>query len=29
MFRFCKVREVKSPCRANATDAGIDFYVPS
>lgn len=28
MFNFCKVRDVKSPCRANSTDAGIDFYVP-
>lgn len=28
-FRFCKVREVKSPSRANAGDAGLDFYVPT
>lgn len=28
-LKYCKVREVKSPCRAHETDAGIDFYVPS
>ena len=28
MFKFCKVRDVKSPNRANPTDAGIDFFVP-
>jgi len=28
MFKFCKVRNVKSPCRANQTDAGIDFFIP-
>lgn len=28
-LQYCKVREVKSPCRAHATDAGIDFFVPS
>lgn len=27
-LKYCKVREVKSPCRAHATDAGIDFFVP-
>ena len=26
---FTKVGDVKSPCRANDTDAGIDFYVPN
>lgn len=25
---YTKVRDVKSPTRANATDAGIDFFVP-
>ena len=28
-LKYCKVREVKSPCRAHATDAGIDFFVPT
>ena len=27
-IKFLKVRKVKSPSRANAYDAGIDFYVP-
>ena len=27
-LRFTKVREVKSPSKAHAVDAGIDFYVP-
>lgn len=27
-MNFCKIRDVKSPTRANKTDAGIDFYVP-
>ena len=27
-MKFTKLRDVKSPTRANATDAGIDFYVP-
>jgi len=27
-IKFLKTREVKSPTRANQTDAGIDFYVP-
>lgn len=27
-IRFTKVRDVKSPTRANEGDAGIDFYVP-
>ena len=25
---FTRIREVKSPCRAHPTDAGIDFFVP-
>jgi len=28
-IKFLKVREVKSPSRANDDDAGIDFYVPT
>jgi dUTP pyrophosphatase len=27
-IKFLKVREVKSPSRANKYDAGVDFYVP-
>ena len=27
-IKFLKVRDVKSPSRANEYDAGIDFYVP-
>ena len=27
-LKYCKIREVKSPCRAHSTDAGIDFFVP-
>ena len=27
-MKFCKVRKVKTPIRANNTDAGIDFFVP-
>jgi len=27
-IKFLKIREVKSPSRANKYDAGIDFYVP-
>ena len=27
-MKFSKVRNVKSPIRANSTDAGIDFFVP-
>lgn len=27
-LKFTKVRNVKSPCRAHPTDAGIDFFVP-
>jgi len=28
-MNFCKTREVKDPIRANITDAGIDFFVPT
>lgn len=28
-MRFSKVRDVKTPLRANTTDAGIDFFVPN
>ena len=28
-LKYCKVREVKSPCRAHEFDAGIDFFVPT
>lgn len=27
-MKFTKVRDVKSPSRANAGDAGVDFYIP-
>lgn len=27
-LKFTKVRNVKSPCRAHPTDAGIDFFIP-
>ena len=27
-FIFTRIREVKSPCKAHPTDAGIDFFVP-
>jgi dUTP pyrophosphatase len=27
--QFTKVRDVKSPCRANAHDAGTDFFIPN
>lgn len=27
-MKYTKVKNVKSPCRANSTDAGIDFFVP-
>lgn len=27
-MKYCKVRDVKSPVRAHADDAGIDFFVP-
>lgn len=29
IIKFLKVREVKTPSRANKQDAGIDFYVPT
>ena len=28
-FKFIKVRDVQVPTRANAGDAGMDFYVPN
>tara|TARA_B110000858_G_C17756301_1_gene452288 strand:- start:130 stop:567 length:438 start_codon:yes stop_codon:yes gene_type:complete len=28
-MKYTKIRDVKSPTRANATDAGIDFFVPN
>lgn len=28
-MKFTKTRDVKSPTRAHATDAGIDFFVPN
>jgi len=28
IIKFVKTKEVKTPSRGNATDAGIDFYVP-
>ena len=28
-MKFSKVRDVKSPTRANSTDAGIDFFIPN
>lgn len=27
-LRYSKIREVKSPVRGHATDAGVDFFVP-
>ena len=27
-MRISKIRKVKTPTRANNTDAGIDFFVP-
>jgi len=27
-IKFLKIRDVKSPSRANSSDAGIDFYIP-
>jgi len=29
MFKVSKVRDVKTPTRANSTDAGIDWFVPN
>lgn len=28
-FKYSKVRDVKSPCRAHEGDAGIDFFIPN
>ena len=28
-MKFSKIRDVKSPTRANSTDAGIDFFIPN
>ena len=28
-MKFTKTRDVKSPTRANTTDAGIDFFIPN
>ena len=28
-MKFAKTRDVKSPTRANSTDAGIDFFIPN
>ena len=28
-MKFAKTRDVKTPTRANATDAGIDFFIPN
>jgi dUTP pyrophosphatase len=28
-MKFCKVRDVKSPTRANPGDAGVDLFVPN
>lgn len=28
-MKFTKIRDVKSPQRANSTDAGIDFFIPN
>jgi dUTP pyrophosphatase len=28
-MRIAKIRDVKTPTRANSTDAGIDFFVPN
>lgn len=28
-LKFAKIRDVKDPCRAHPTDAGIDFFVPN
>lgn len=28
-MKFCKIRDVKSPCRGHDTDAGIDFFIPN
>ena len=28
MLTYAKIRDVKSPCRAHDTDAGIDLFIP-
>ena len=28
-FKYAKIRDVKTPARANPGDAGVDFYVPA
>jgi len=28
-MKISKIRDVKTPTRANSTDAGIDFFVPN
>lgn len=28
-FKYCKIRDVKSPCRGTSVAGGIDFFVPS
>ena len=28
-MKFTRIRDVKSPTRANSTDAGIDFFIPN
>lgn len=28
-IQFTKIRDVKSPNRANLNDAGMDFYIPN
>ena len=28
-MKISKIRDVKTPTRANPTDAGIDFFVPN
>lgn len=29
VLKYCKVREVKSPCRGTSVAGGIDFFVPT
>ena len=29
MFKFIKIRDVKSPNRAHSSDSGIDFFIPN
>mgnify|MGYP000335378496 CR=1 FL=1 len=28
-MKISKIRDVKTPTRANSTDAGIDFFIPN